>query len=481
MRKKKTATVVNTPIENVLIDSSMAYALTNAIRMIPNVIDGLKPSQRRILYVLHKELKNTSSFIKSSRVVGEVMGKYHPHGDMAIYQTIVNLAQKDRTRYPYLTGQGNFGWVGEDLNGYAAARYTEVKLSKFADRNFFQDYYKFLEYSKTYDNQRDEPVVLCPLIPMVLVRGTTGVTTGFKNDIPPHNFVSVCNSYIEYIKTMNNPNWEKIANKIKVEFPTKCLVEGNKVEGLLTGTGQLRLTSQYKFKEYSYGRLVMEVRELPYLTSPKKIINNILAKDNWKEYIHDIHDVSDKKKVGLDIILKKGISKEQAIEYLLGKKSKTGIKDTYNYSMNLISKGKLPINMSIKEIYREHYDYLYNVLEKSLLFKKKKLSEDDVFYSIIYSIIKDKKQAQDFILLLTTYNRKLLYKKLNIIYKIDASMVDRILDSNISTLTKASEIKEKLKNIKKDIKETNVKLNDLQVYIIYMIEQIRDDKYNTID
>ena len=232
-RKKRKGSIKEIDIASSIKDSFLQYSIAATVRSVPSVIDGLKPSQRRALYVLYKEL-NPNEFVKSSRAVGEIMGKYHPHGDQSIYATLVNMAQKDRHNRPYIESQGNFGSVLSSLNEFAAPRYTELKLSKFAENVFFQDYYRELEYTETYDNKTKEPKVLLPLVPMILVKGTDGIAVGYTSTVPPHDYRSVCESYIEYIKnrfTLSDLNWITLANMIKVKFPNNPTIEGDTKKG----------------------------------------------------------------------------------------------------------------------------------------------------------------------------------------------------------------------------------------------------------
>ena len=152
------------------------------------------------------------------------MGKYHPHGDQSIYATLVNMAQKDRHNNPYIESQGNFGSILSSLNDAAAPRYTELRLSDFATKTFFGEYYKELEYTETYDNRTKEPKVLLPIVPMILVKGTDGIAVGYTSTVPPHDYTSVCLSYIEYIKNIHLNNYISYNSKVILSFFFICLI-----------------------------------------------------------------------------------------------------------------------------------------------------------------------------------------------------------------------------------------------------------------
>lgn len=473
-KNKRIGTIKEIDIASSIKDSFLQYSIANTVRSVPSVIDGLKPSQRRALYVLYKEL-NPNEFVKSARAVGEIMGKYHPHGDQSIYATLVNMAQKDRHSNPYIESQGNFGSVLSSLNEFAAPRYTELKLSKFANEVFFQDYYKELEYTETYDNKTKEPKVLLPLIPMILVKGTNGIATGYTSTVPPHDYRTVCESYIHYIKNrfkLTDTNWITLANMIKVKFPNKPVIEGDTIKGLLTGQGKIYMKAKYNFMIQKIKRTeytVLRITELPYLVSPPAFIDKLKAVKDFKEYVYGINDMSSRGKVLIDILMTNSTNRTKILDFL--ETSKCGFYTELNYTMNLVGLDNVPRRMGLRDIYNSHYSYLEKILLKYLENLKFKYDEDLLFYEILYSIIKDKERAKKFIEDVTKYNRARLHKIFYKEYGVEYYIVDRILDSNISILSKDSIVKDKIRDTKIKIEEINKNLKNFESYIIYLIEQ----------
>ncbi len=472
-RKRQKGSIKEIDIASSIKDSFLQYSIAATVRSVPSVIDGLKPSQRRAIYVLYKEL-NPNEFVKSSRAVGEIMGKYHPHGDQSIYATLVNMAQKDRHNRPYIESQGNFGSVLSSLNEFAAPRYTELKLSKFAENVFFQDYYKELEYTETYDNKTKEPKVLLPLVPMILVKGTDGIAVGYTSTVPPHDYKSVCKSYISYIKnrfTLTDSNWINLAKMIKVKFPNNPIIEGDTIKGLLTGQGKIYMKAKYDFIVQKIKRTeytVLRITELPYLVSPPAFIDKLKTVKDFKEYIYGINDMSARGEVLIDLIITNQTNKAKILDFL--KTAKCGFYTEMNYTMNLIDLDNVPRRMGLKDIYNAHYSYLEKILMKYLENLKEKYNDDLIFYEILYSIIKDKERAKKFIEDVTKFSRIRLYGIFYKEYGIESHIVDRILNSNISILSKDSIVNDKIKDVKSKLKNVEKNLDNFESYIIYMIE-----------
>ena len=287
--------------------SYLAYAMSVIVsRALPDVRDGLKPVQRRILYAMHEMgLRHSSKTVKSARVVGEVMGKYHPHGNLAIYDAQVRLAQTFSCRYPLVTGQGNFGSLDGDPP--AAERYTEAKLSVYADA-LLQDIEKeTVALRQNYDNTRPEPTVLPTRIPNLLVNGSVGIAVGMATNIPPHNLAEVCLA-LNHLLSNPEASTEDLLGYIKgPDFPTGGLIFNREdiVSAYTTGKGSLVVRGRAEVVERpkKKGEYNIVISEIPYEVNKATLIEKIaqLVEDKKLEGIKDIRDESDKD--GLSVVV----------------------------------------------------------------------------------------------------------------------------------------------------------------------------------
>jgi len=253
----------------------LAYALsTITSRSLPDVRDGLKPVHRRLLYaMLQLKLDPTSGFKKCARVVGDVIGKYHPHGDTAVYDTMVRLAQNFSVRYPLVEGQGNFGSI--DGDNPAAMRYTEARLTEVALALLKDIYQDTVDFRETYDNQDNEPVVLPSAFPNLLANGSEGIAVGMATSIPPHNVGELCDALLHLIKSPN-ATIEKLVQYIHgPDFPTGgIMVESSEsiINSYKTGKGAFRVRAKWQKEELGNGIYQIIVTEIPYQVSKSKLI-----------------------------------------------------------------------------------------------------------------------------------------------------------------------------------------------------------------
>ncbi len=338
-------------IENEMKDAYLSYAMSVIVgRALPDVRDGLKPVHRRIIYAM-KELGNYSNRAhkKSARIVGEVIGKYHPHGDTAVYDAMVRLAQEWSLRYPLVNGQGNFGSI--DGDNPAAMRYTEAKMSKIVEK-FLQDIEKeTVAFRANFDETLEEPTVLPTLIPNLLVNGSAGIAVGMATNIPPHNLGEVLDATIDVI---NNPDQsvEELVRKnlIKApDFPTGALgVLNENVKNIyLTGEGAITMKSVCSIEELKKGREAIIVEEIPYQVNKVNMINQIvdLVKNGKIKDISDIRDESNKKGIRVVIEVKKDIDPNIVLNQLY---QFTSLKTNFNARMLAIVNG-VPTILNLKE------------------------------------------------------------------------------------------------------------------------------------
>ena len=276
----------------------LAYALSTITqRALPDVRDGLKPVHRRLLYAMYLlNLSPKSQFKKSARVVGDVIGKFHPHGDQSVYDALVRLAQDFSTRYTLIEGQGNFGNI--DGDNAAAMRYTETKLTKISEfilNGIEEDTVKF---KKTYDGELEEPEILPSLFPNILANGSSGIAVGMATSIPPHNVNEVCEALIH----LNNKPTSTIRDLLKFikgpDFPTGGILNNNKKEiykAYNTGRGFFEIKSKYKIEDLGRGLYQIVVTEIPYSVNKSKLIEKIAnvivnKKNKLLEHVSDESD-----------------------------------------------------------------------------------------------------------------------------------------------------------------------------------------------
>ncbi len=300
--------IIRIPLEEELKESYLDYAMSVIVgRALPDVRDGLKPVQRRILYAMY-EMGNhwNKPFKKCARIVGEVIGKYHPHGDMPVYEALVRMAQDFTMRYPLVDGQGNFGSVDGDAP--AAMRYTEARLSKIAHKLLENIEEDTVEFVPNYDNTLKEPVVLPSKIPNLLINGGSGIAVGMATNIPPHNLTEVVDALLLLLEKPE-ASIEEILQIIKgPDFPTGASIVGKEgiKEAYTTGKGLIKIRATY-FIEEEKGKKRIVFNEIPYQTSKAKIVEKIayLIKEKKIEGISEVRDESDREGIRIVVEVKK--------------------------------------------------------------------------------------------------------------------------------------------------------------------------------
>ncbi len=306
-------------IEDEIRKSYLEYALSVIIgRALPDVRDGLKPVHRRILYAMGEAGNDYNRpYRKSARIVGDVIGKYHPHGDVAVYDAVVRMAQDFSLRYPLVDGQGNFGSIDGDAP--AAMRYTEVRLSRLA-HELLQDLEKdTVDFVANYDGSMQEPLVLPTRLPNLLVNGGSGIAVGMATNIPPHNLDEVCEALLAYLDNPEITLPELMALIPGPDFPTGGYIYGAEgiAEAYATGKGLIRIRAKVAV-EHKGGRETLVVRELPYQVNKARLIERIaeMVKDKKLEGISEIRDESDREGLRVVIQLKKDESHQTILNQL---------------------------------------------------------------------------------------------------------------------------------------------------------------------
>ena len=349
--------IIRVDIEKEMKKSYIDYAMSVIVsRALPDVRDGLKPVHRRILYSMNGlGLTPEKPFRKSAYIVGEVMGKYHPHGDASIYDALVRMAQNFSLRYMMVNGNGNFGSV--DGDSAAAMRYTEAKMPKIAVEMLADIEKNTVDFMPNYDEKLQEPTVLPAKIPNLLVNGSSGIAVGMATNIPSHNLTEVINAIIRLVEE-DNVTDEDLMTEIKgPDFPTGGIIVGK--EGIrscyTTGKGKIIVRAKTEIEEHGNGRYRIVVTELPYQVNKARLIENIadLVRDKRLDGISDLRDESDREGMRIVIELKKDANPKIVLNQLL---KNTQLQDTFGAIMLALVKGepKIWTLRQMLECYIEH-------------------------------------------------------------------------------------------------------------------------------
>ncbi|WP_168399863.1 DNA gyrase subunit A [Acinetobacter indicus] len=363
-------------IEDELKHSYLDYAMSVIVsRALPDVRDGLKPVHRRVLYAMH-ELGNdyNKAYKKSARVVGDVIGKYHPHGDSAVYETIVRMAQDFSLRYQLVDGQGNFGSI--DGDSAAAMRYTEVRMTKLAHELLADLEKDTVDWVDNYDGSERIPDVLPTRIPNLLVNGSAGIAVGMATNMAPHNLTEVINACLAYA---DNPNIsiEGLMEHISgPDFPTGGIIYGKSgiVDAYRTGKGRLHIRGKYHFEEdQKSGRTTIVFTEIPYQVNKAKTIERIaeLVKEKKLEGISELRDESDKDGMRITIDLKRGENAEVIVNNLF---LNTQLENSFSINMVCLDNGQ-PKLMNLKDIIAAFIRHRQEVVTRRTMYELRKARE----------------------------------------------------------------------------------------------------------
>jgi DNA gyrase subunit A len=363
-------------LEEEMRRSYLDYAMSVIVgRALPDLRDGLKPVHRRVLYGMN-ELGNHSNrpYKKSARVSGDVMGKFHPHGDSAIYDTMVRMAQPFSLRYPLIDGQGNFGSV--DGDNAAASRYTEVRLSKIAEAMIADLDRETVDFVPNYDGQEREPVVLPAKIPNLLINGSTGIAVGMATNIPPHNLREVVDACLHVLRNPDCSIEELIEIIPAPDFPTGGVIHGiaGVREGYRTGRGRVVMRAKTHFEEIDKGnRTSIIIDELPYQVNKKTLLERIaeLVQEKKLEGISHIQDESDKSGMRVVIDLKRGEVPEVVLNNLF---KNTQLQDTFGMNMVALLDGQ-PRLCNLKVMIDAFVNHRREVVTRRTVFELKKARE----------------------------------------------------------------------------------------------------------
>ncbi|NME36329.1 MULTISPECIES: DNA gyrase subunit A [Fusobacterium] len=355
------------------LDYSMSVIVSRAI---PDVRDGLKPVHRRILYAMNElGMTHDKPFKKCARIVGEVLGKYHPHGDSAVYGAMVRMAQDFNYRYELVDGHGNFGSI--DGDGAAAMRYTEARMAKISDEILADIDKDTIDFRKNFDDSLDEPVVLPAKIPNLLLNGTVGIAVGMATNIPPHNLGELVDGTLALIDNRDITPLELVDYIPGPDFPTGGIINGKKgiIDAYTKGRGKIQLRAKIKIEDASNGKQAIIVNEIPYQINKSALIERIalLVKEKKITGISDLRDESDRDGIRIVIELKKG----EEPEIILNKLYKyTELQTSFGVIM-LALVNNVPKVLNLKEVLEEYVKHRFEIITRRTRFELDKAEKRD--------------------------------------------------------------------------------------------------------
>lgn len=370
----KNTNIVDINFDNALSDRYLSYALSTIMsRSLPDVRDGLKPVHRRLLYAMYQlKLDPKTGFKKCARIVGDVIGKYHPHGEVAVYDALVRMAQHFASRYPLINGQGNFGSI--DGDNQAAMRYTEAKLTEYATYLLQDIESNTVDFRPNYDGSDDEPVILPSIVPNLLANGTEGIAVGMATSVPPHNILELLDA-TSLLLEKPEATHEEIGEIVKgPDFPTGgILVESkeNIARAQITGRGSFRLRAKWHKEEMDRGMYRIVITEIPYQIHKRAIIEKMADLYNEKKipFIENFQDLS-AEDIRIVITPKSRNIEANVIMEHLFKMTDLDIRVPLN--LNVLSSESLPTVMSIKQVLEEFIGHRHEVTARRL---KNRLSQ----------------------------------------------------------------------------------------------------------
>ena len=451
-KKEKALSVQPVDIAKELKESYLDYAMSIIIsRALPDVRDGLKPVQRRILYSMHEMgLGSGSKSRKSATVVGDVLGKYHPHSDIAVYDALVRMAQDFSLRYPLVKGQGNFGSV--DGDPAAAMRYTEIKLTPLAEELLEDLDKETVDFVPNYDGTRTEPKYLPAKLPQLILNGTMGIAVGMATNILPHNLKEVADALI-YLIDHPHASVENLMNFIKgPDFPTGGIIFGkeNILEAYANGKGKIICRAKTEIVEDKITKII--VTEIPYQVNKAELIIHIahLVEEKKIEGIKDLRDESNKEGMRIVIELKNNVIPKRILNQLF---KFTSLEKNFHLNMlSLTENGLQPQVLSVKDILEEYFSHRKNIVKRRIEYLLKKARERA---HILEGLSKALDHIDDIIKLIkSSENKEDAQKKLISKYSFSEIQANAILEMKLQSLAKLErkKIEEELAEKQKLIK-----------------------------
>lgn len=368
--------IKNVALAEELSSRYLSYAMSTIVaRSLPDVRDGLKPVHRRLLFAMRQlHLDPKSGFKKCARVVGDVIGKYHPHGDIAVYQAMARLAQDFSVRYPLVDGQGNFGNI--DGDGPAAMRYTEARLTEFAIALMDGLNDDAVDFRDTYDGEESEPVVMPGAVPNLLCNGSSGIAVGMATNIPPHNLSEVCDALLLLIEKPDI-DIEPLVRKVRgPDFPTGGVIVdkfSTILDAYTQGRGNFRIRAKWEKEDLGMGQYQIVVTEIPYQVVKSKLIEKI-AQLLQEKKVPLLNDVRDESAHDVRIVLEpknRNVDAGMLMELLF---KQTELESKFNMNMNVLDSDGVPRVMSLKEVLQEFLQHRHVVLQRRSNYRLQKIN-----------------------------------------------------------------------------------------------------------
>ncbi|MEP1906134.1 MAG: DNA topoisomerase (ATP-hydrolyzing), partial [Nitratireductor sp.] len=364
-------------LREALEERYLAYALSTIMhRALPDVRDGLKPVHRRVLYAMRQlKLDPGSGFKKCARVVGDVIGRYHPHGDQSVYDALVRLAQDFSVRYPLVDGQGNFGNV--DGDNAAAMRYTEARMTEVAALLLDGIDEDTVDFRDTYDGEDSEPIVLPGAFPQLLANGAAGIAVGMATSIPPHNVAELCDAALHLIKHPNASAAKLVELVPGPDFPTGGVIVESKesiAEAYATGRGGFRVRAKWEKEELPRGLWQIVVTEIPYMVQKSKLVEK-LAELLTARKLPLLEDVRDESAEEIRLVLvprSKTVDPEHLMESLF---KASDLESRFPLNLNVLSAGQVPGVMNLREALRAWLEHRKEVLVRRTNFRLDKIEK----------------------------------------------------------------------------------------------------------
>ncbi len=465
------------PIVSEMEESYLSYAMSVIVtRALPDVRDGLKPVQRRILYAMWKlGLRSSAKFRKSATVVGEVLGKYHPHGDASVYIAMVRMAQDFSLRYPLVEGQGNFGSM--DGDNPAAMRYTEAKLQSISDEMLFDIEKETVDWKENYDGTRKEPATLPAKLPQLLLNGALGIAVGMATNIPPHNLSELVDGITAYIENPDITIEELVKYIQGPDFPTSGILYNRQdiLNAYSTGRGGMVTRAQADIVEVKNGQFQIVVSEVTYQTNKATLIQKIaqLVKTGKIEGIKDLRDESDKDGVRIVVELKKDTFPKKVLNQLY---SMTELQKTFHLNMLALVDGLEPRVLNLKSVLEYYVAHRQTVVTRRTEFELRKAQERA-------HILEGLKKALDHInevieTIRGSATKEKAHENLVAKFKFSDRQAEAILEMRLQTLAglERQKIEEELAEKLKLIEELETILADPQKILSIIKEELLEIK-----
>jgi len=467
--------VENVRIEDEMEQSYIDYAMSViAGRALPRVEDGLKPVHRRILYAMHEMgVSSGSSHRKSSSIVGETMGDYHPHGDSAIYDTLVRMAQDFSMRYPLVDGQGNFGSM--DGDPAAAQRYTEARMSPISEELLADIEKDTVDFSSNYDDRLQEPDVLPAAFPNLLVNGSSGIAVGMSTNIPPHNLGEVIDATIELIDDPDATVDDLMDHVKGPDFPTGANIVGRDAiySAYKTGRGRIRVRAEYEVEEWKNGRERIVVTELPFQANKARLVERIAEDVNEGEIegITDLRDESDRDGVRIVIELNRGANADVVENKLL----ENHLERTFGV-INLALVDGQPRVLSLKETLEEYVAHRREVVRRRSEYD---LAEAEDRAHILEGRLTAVENAEDVVeLIRDSEDRSAAKENLQETYDFSTDQADHIVRMQLGSLTsmEAAEIEDEYEEVQAEIERLTEILESESELLSVIKDELREIK-----